>query len=96
VRLWDLKHPSDQPLILHGPGRGISTLGFAADGRLVMGGNDGTARIWDLDLNHAIDLAQSVSGRNLTGPEWEQFFGQASYHRTFPDIRDGPGVAEVR
>jgi WD40 repeat protein len=95
VRLWDLREPSAQPLVLHGPRNGISTLGFSPDGRLVMGGDDGTVRIWDLDLDHAIDLARLVSGRNLTAAEWEQFFGQSPYHRTFPALPEGSGVNEA-
>jgi WD40 repeat protein len=96
ARVWDLRETGAEPLILHGPRHGISAAGFAPDGRLVMGGDDGTVRVWDLDVEHAIELARLVSGRNLTAGEWEQFFGQEPYRRTFKDLPDGAGVKEAR
>jgi WD40 repeat protein len=95
ARVWDLREPAAQPLILHGTGSGVSTLEFGPDGRLVICGEDGTVRVWNLELDHAIEVAKVVSGRNLTAEEWEQFFGKAPYHRTFATLPDGAGAKEA-
>ena len=50
-------------------------------------------RVWDLDVDRLITLAEQVTGRNLSQKEWEQFFGQEPYRRTFPGLPDGEGVA---
>src|SRR5271157_4742570 len=48
ARVWDLKQPQAQPLVLRGHEGLITALVFAPDGRLVTAGEDGTARVWDL------------------------------------------------
>ena len=48
ARVWDLKNPQAEPLVLRGHEGPISALVFASDGRLVTAGSDGTARVWDL------------------------------------------------
>jgi WD40 repeat protein len=96
VRVWDLEHAADRPLIVQAQQGWIWSLAFSADGRLVTGGNDGTARVWHLDLDQLIKKAQQHAGRNLTYQEWQQFFGQEPYRRTFPDLPDGAGAEEAR
>jgi WD40 repeat protein len=96
ARVWDLEHPTDQPLVIQGHQGAIHALAFTKDGRLVTGGNDGTAKVWDIKLNSLIKKAENIAGRNLTYPEWQQFFGQEPYRRTFPDLPDGAGVAYAR
>ncbi len=96
ARVWDLEHPTDQPLVLPAHQGAIRSLAFTKDGRLVTGGSDGSAKVWQIDLNNLIKKAEQIAGRNLTYWEWQQFFGQEPYRRTFPALPDGAGVAEAR
>jgi WD40 repeat protein len=101
--VWDLKNPDPAapPLVLRGHevwGHEvwISALAFAPDGRLVTGSEDKTARVWSLNPDQLIQMAGGVASRNLTYSEWQRFFGQEPYRRTFSDLPDGAGVAEAR
>ncbi len=96
ARVWDLKDPAAPPLVLRGHERSVSALAIAPDGRLVTAGDDKTLRVWSLDLDKLIQMAGGVAPRNLTYSEWQQFFGQEPYRRTFPDLPDGTGVAEAQ
>jgi WD40 repeat protein len=97
ARIWDLKHPKATPVVLTGHYGFLSALSFAPDGRLVTAGGDGKPRVWVLDPKRLIELASEVVGRNLTLAEWDRFFmtGIGGYHRTFKNLRDGKGVAEM-
>ncbi len=63
-RVWNLKDPATQPLVLRGPPSLVGILGFAPDGRLVIGSDDGIVRVWDIDLDRSIKLARLVAGHN--------------------------------
>ena len=92
--VWDLKHPDAPPVVVGGGEIGPTALAFAPDGRLVTVGYNNKMRLWDLDLTNQINRARLSVGRNLTKSEWEQFCGQEPYHRTFPELPDGLGVAD--
>jgi hypothetical protein len=87
--------PIDQPVVIPTNQGGIRSLAFTRDGRLVTGGSDGSAKVWHIDLNNLIKMAEQIAGRNLSLSEWQQFFGKEPYRRTFPDLPDGAGVAEA-
>ena len=84
VRVWDLKNPGAEPLVLRGHEDVIHALGFAPDGRLVTAGYDKTARVWELSVPRLISQAKIVAGRDLTPEEWERYFPGQPYRRTFP------------
>jgi WD40 repeat protein len=60
---------------------------LSADGkRLAIDSSEGT-QVWDLDVNHWIDAACRVAGRNLTRAEWDANLGDlAPYRPTCPDL----------
>jgi WD40 repeat protein len=41
---------------------------------------------WDLDLKSWIRLAGQIANRNLTLAEWQEYFPDMPYRRTFPDL----------
>ena len=58
---------------------------------LVTGSDDGTTRLWLLQMNDLIDLARVTAGRNFLPWEWPLYFPGEPYHKTFPDL---PGPDE--
>jgi hypothetical protein len=57
---------------------------------------DGTARVWILDFEELLRLAEAKAERNLTWEEWGRFFPGEPCRRTFENPPDGKGVAEAR
>jgi WD40 repeat protein len=50
ARLWDMKDPTAEPIVLRGHENGFSTLAFSPDGHwLATGSRDSTARLWDMN-----------------------------------------------
>ena len=54
--MCDLEHTANPPRGFNGDNGAISVLAFAPDGRLVTGGEDGTARVWDMNASTAEHL----------------------------------------
>ncbi len=95
IRVWDIKKPVDPLVVLRGQSI-ISQVGFAPDGRLAAGYGDGTTLVWELDTAKLLTFASEVASRNLNSNEWQQFFGQDTYRRTFSNLPDGEGVTKDR
>jgi WD40 repeat protein len=53
---------------------------------LVTGSDDKTARLWLLQLNDLINLAQVTVRRNFSTDEWRLYFPGEKYRKTFPDL----------
>jgi len=97
ARLWDLtaKNPAANPVVLTGHEELITDVVISADNHwLVTGSRDGTARLWNLRLEELIDLACHTAGRNLTYPEWQQYFPGQPYCKTCPDLPIHPSFIE--
>jgi WD40 repeat protein len=47
---------------------------------------DGSLPDWTTCLDELTELARKTAGRNLTSEEWWQFFPDAEYRPTFPDL----------
>jgi WD40 repeat protein len=90
TQLWDLRNPTTPPVSLPGP---VSSIAFAPDGQhLVVGGNDGSVRLWSLGSAAADYLCTRV-WRNLSMDEWRLYVGESiPYERTCPGLPPGAGV----
>lgn len=80
VNITDPARPRQlgQPLV--GPAGGVTALAFGTAGhRLVVGGEDGTIQVWDLDVDDAVHRVCAVTGYALTPTLWRQYVPQLPY-----------------
>jgi len=65
----------------------VSWLAFANDSlSLLTRGQDGTLRRWPLTREELLAGVRRLAGRNLTRDEWNRYFPEKPYHRTFADL----------
>ena len=94
VMVWDADTHTrlvDKPFPL---GRDyVSSVAFSPDGNTIVVGvrSGGTADVggvvlWDVDLESWQRRAGQIANRNLSRKEWRDYFPEAPYHTTFPDL----------
>ena len=96
VRLWNLKDPTADPIILtkqNGAGRGLA---FSPDGKRLaivvnaINPDPSLIGIWNLDINELAGLACEVVGSNLSRQQWKANFPtDRDYQKTCPQWPEG-------
>ena len=68
----------------------LQAVSIALDGSrmAIGGGNENGYQIWDLDVDHWVEAACRLAGRNLTAQEWADNIGElAEYRPTCPEFQ---------
>lgn len=87
---WDLsaENPNTTGVRLAGRLDYVTHLAFLGESRITASSEDGTQRIWNLNVEDHINLARKVAGRNLTQDEWGAYFPPTERYRlTFPQLQ---------
>jgi len=90
ARGLSIAFPSHVPLLgYEGHGAAIEALAVSDDGTLIASGaEDGSLRLWSLDLEDWIERACLRAGRNLTQEEWNIYLPSEAYAPTCPQYPD--------
>jgi WD40 repeat protein len=72
VRVWDATSGT-QRLVLRGHDAIVTEVAFSPDGSRLVSGADGTVRVWALDLDDLIAIAQDEVTRQLTDEECREY-----------------------
>jgi hypothetical protein len=65
---------------------------FSPDGRTIASGYNGGVVLFDVDLESWLRRAGRIANRNFTWKEWREYFPEAPYRATFPDLPVPPEV----
>jgi WD40 repeat protein len=90
VGLWDGRTGALLGTILPGQPDAETMVEFLPDGHTVLiSSADGALYTWDIRLQHSVEYACAVAGRNLRQDEWRDTFDDLPYHRTCPEYPAG-------
>jgi WD40 repeat protein len=85
VVLWDASTVTPVATLAPHEVQSRAVVAFLDDGHtLMITRSDGTAYTWDTNVEHWIDYACRLAGRNLTDTEWRNAFGDRLYRETCP------------
>ncbi len=84
LRLWDVADPAHPRLVTRFTGheRDVAAIEFSPDGTyLASGGNDTTVRLWDVDVDRAVERLCARHPEPLTREQWAEYFPDVSYRQ---------------
>ena len=83
IVLWDVASRRTLGWALTGHEGGVEVLLYTANSKqLISSGLDDTVIIWNVDVGSWKERACNIANRNMTCPEWEQFFNELHYRST--------------
>jgi WD40 repeat protein len=98
VQLWDIASPagprppgkpltiSTDPAMIDSTGPWIpAPLALVGTTIVVTGGADGATRLWDINVNNAINRICAIPGDELTSAQWRLYITQLPYMAICPD-----------
>jgi WD40 repeat protein len=94
-RIWNLaaRDPAAASVPLSGHETTVMAVAISSDSRQVItAAQDTTVRVWPLRVEDLAVLACRAAGRNLTWPEWQQYFPGQTYHKTCASLPVPPSV----
>ncbi len=98
VVLWDTTQRlrlHDQPLVI--ADGGVKSVAFSPDGKTLAAGygvfqRSGGVVLWDVDLASWRRHAGAIANRNMSREEWQEYFPDKPYRRTFDWLPESPGM----
>ncbi|HKM54184.1 MAG TPA: TIR domain-containing protein [Isosphaeraceae bacterium] len=104
VLLWDVEARcrfTEQPI--PSPGGGVGRVGFTPDAKTLAAtfqGFKGSAgsgvAIWGVDPTSWVQKAARMANRNLSMSEWQEYFGDQEYRRTFSELPGDDGASQTQ
>ncbi len=86
VNVWDGRTGEPLASVLPGRPNVRAFVEFLPDGHTVLVSTvDGVVFSWDTRLDHWVEFACQVAGRNLTEDEWRDAFNRRPYQPTCPE-----------
>jgi WD40 repeat protein len=85
VKVWDGRTGEPLATVTPGSPNVWATVELLPDAHtIVVATPDGAVYTWDTRVEHWIEFACRVAGRNLTDAEWRDTFGDRPYRETCP------------
>jgi hypothetical protein len=95
IRMWDLQERQQLGPYFIRDREAKTSVAFSPDGkRLAAGGRNGVIYLRDTDVEAWPARARAIAHRNMSWDEWQEFFKERRYHKTFPDLPLDPSVIE--
>jgi hypothetical protein len=91
IRLWDVKGRQQFGPLLVRDRRFKTGVAFSPDGKTLASCSvGGVIHLYDTDVQAWPKRARGIANRNFSWEEWEEYFPDKAYRRTFPDLPAPP------
>jgi hypothetical protein len=81
IRIWDLKNPAGDPVVLQHDAAVESVL-LSENGKWLISNTPPGVYVWQWAIEDVRELACRLAGRNLTNDEWAKYIGETEYQKT--------------